>query len=438
MAKKILIVADADSFIRKMFRDILSRGGYTIAGDAAGGTSGIELLSSKDMVRPDAAVINYEMSDLDGLSVAGRMLQIRPSLAIVLCVSADHPDARRIQEDARALGVRCVLRKRFTPEDLRNAVEAALKRSLFSAPKFYTFGEPIPANPRPVKQENAPTIPRPAAETSHSGSGNRILIAESAPFMRMMLEKSLTDYGYEIIAVPETNEECLRILREQKPDLVIVTQDASEKGPGGTGLITQIRQIDPSVRMLLKAKKENVPDPEAFREKATDLGANGILLTPFTVPELVCAVDMQIRYQDGNEPPVNRSQKIPDRKIVIIESSRIMQESVAKALEGYGYEIVGRASDGRQGLLLCQEKKPDLAIVRYETPAGEPDGIALIREIRQLAPSPLTLICIDKEETADASDVWEKAKQAGASLGFIYPGSPRHLLLTVDTLLRHR
>ncbi len=431
MAKKIMVVADADGLIRNTIRDILSGAGYTIA-CSADGTSAIELLSSRKMITPNAAVINYEMSDLDGLAVADRLLQIRPSLDVILCVSAEHPKVRQIQEDAQALGVRCVLRKRFTPKDLLRAMEAALKHSLFSAPKFYTFGEPVPENPRAVQQKSALA----AEETMHSGPKNRILIADAAPFMRKVLENGLTKYGYEIIALPATNEECVRIFREQKPDLTIVNEDASQE-PGGTGLITQIRQIDPSARVLLRVKEENIPDMAAFKEKAKDIGANGILVTPFTEKKLIYTVDMQIRYLEGNEPPVNPPQKT-EQRIVIIESSQTIQESVAKALEGYGYSIVGMASGGREGLSLCREKTPDLVIVRYEMPKDEPDGIGLIREIGAMTPSPQALICINREETADVEGVWEKAQQAGAVLGFVYPDSPQHLLRTVDALLRHQ
>ena len=66
-------------------------------------------------------------------------------------------------------------------------------------------------------------------------------------------------------------------------------------------------------------------------------------------------------------------------KILIVEDSPSMRKLVRDALESGGYEV-WESSDGREGLQVLPEVRPDLIITDVNMP--ELDGINMVREIR--------------------------------------------------------
>lgn len=64
-----------------MARALLEAAGYTIAGEAADGE---ETLAAVERVSPDAALVDVQLPDIDGLTLARRLHQTDGSLRIVL------------------------------------------------------------------------------------------------------------------------------------------------------------------------------------------------------------------------------------------------------------------------------------------------------------------------------------------------------------------
>ena len=63
MAKSILICDDA-AFMRMMIKDILSKNGYNIAGEAENGVKAIEKYKE---VNPDLVLMDITMPEMDGI-----------------------------------------------------------------------------------------------------------------------------------------------------------------------------------------------------------------------------------------------------------------------------------------------------------------------------------------------------------------------------------
>ena len=63
MGKNILIVDDA-AFMRMMIKDILSKNGYTVAGEAENGVKAIEKYNE---VKPDLVLMDIIMFEKDGI-----------------------------------------------------------------------------------------------------------------------------------------------------------------------------------------------------------------------------------------------------------------------------------------------------------------------------------------------------------------------------------
>jgi len=81
MGKKILIVDDA-AFMRMMIRDILTKNGYEIVGEAENGARAIE--KYKDLI-PDLVIMDITMPEVDGIQAVKEIKKINGDSKIIMC-----------------------------------------------------------------------------------------------------------------------------------------------------------------------------------------------------------------------------------------------------------------------------------------------------------------------------------------------------------------
>ena len=81
MAKRILIADDA-AFMRMMLKDILTKGGYEIAGEAADGN---EALAKYKEVKPDLVTMDITMPNCDGIQSLKQIKAADPAANVVMC-----------------------------------------------------------------------------------------------------------------------------------------------------------------------------------------------------------------------------------------------------------------------------------------------------------------------------------------------------------------
>lgn len=115
MGKKVLIVDDAD-FMRMMIRDILTKNGYEIAGEATDGNSA---LAKYKEVAPDLVTMDITMPEMDGVESVKAILNYDPDARIIM-VSAIGQQA--IVIDAIQAGAKDFIVKPFEPERVIEAV----------------------------------------------------------------------------------------------------------------------------------------------------------------------------------------------------------------------------------------------------------------------------------------------------------------------------
>lgn len=56
------------------------------------------------------------------------------------------------------------------------------------------------------------------------------------------------------------------------------------------------------------------------------------------------------------------------QKVLVIDDSPLVSKAVRKALEPAGYEMIGQAFDGKEGLKMVDELKPDIIILDVTMP----------------------------------------------------------------------
>lgn len=81
MAKNILICDDA-AFMRMMIKDILTKNGYTVAGEAENGVKAVEKYNE---LKPDLVLMDITMPEMDGIQALKKIKESDPNAVVVMC-----------------------------------------------------------------------------------------------------------------------------------------------------------------------------------------------------------------------------------------------------------------------------------------------------------------------------------------------------------------
>ena len=81
MAKNILVVDDA-AFMRMMIKDILTKNGYNVAGEAENGARAVEQYSA---LKPDLVLMDITMPEMDGIQALKKIKGSDPNAKIIMC-----------------------------------------------------------------------------------------------------------------------------------------------------------------------------------------------------------------------------------------------------------------------------------------------------------------------------------------------------------------
>jgi two-component system chemotaxis response regulator CheY len=116
----VLVVDDA-AFMRLMLREILTKNGWEIVGEADTGVEAIELYHE---LKPDVVTMDITMPEMDGLSALRQIIQEDPRARVVMC-SAMGQQAMVIE--AIQAGAKDFIVKPFKPERVIEALSKSLE-----------------------------------------------------------------------------------------------------------------------------------------------------------------------------------------------------------------------------------------------------------------------------------------------------------------------
>jgi len=119
MAIRILVVDDA-AFMRMMVKDILSKNGYEVVGEAENGLKAVEKWQE---LKPDLTTMDITMPEMDGISAVKAIKKIDPSAKVIMC-SAMGQQAMVVE--AIQAGARDFIVKPFQPDRVLEAVRKAV------------------------------------------------------------------------------------------------------------------------------------------------------------------------------------------------------------------------------------------------------------------------------------------------------------------------
>jgi response regulator NasT len=113
----------------------------------------------------------------------------------------------------------------------------------------------------------------------------RILVAEDETIIRLDLVEMLTEAGYEVIAQAENGAVAVELAKQHKPDLAIL--DVKMPEMDGITAAEQIILLAPVLMLTAFSQRELV-------ERARDAGVMAYVVKPFSINDLVPAVEIAI------------------------------------------------------------------------------------------------------------------------------------------------
>jgi two-component system chemotaxis response regulator CheY len=119
MAKKILIVDDA-AFMRMMIKEILTKNGYEVVGEAQDGK---EAVAKYKELSPDLVTLDITMPEMDGLGALKEIRQFDQNAKVIMC-SAMEQQAMVI--DAIQAGAKDFIVKPFQADRVLEAIKKVI------------------------------------------------------------------------------------------------------------------------------------------------------------------------------------------------------------------------------------------------------------------------------------------------------------------------
>jgi response regulator NasT len=116
-----ILVAEDEALIRLDLVEMLTEAGYEVVAQA---TNGVEAIALAKEFKPDLAILDVKMPELDGISAAQEIIEISPVLMLTAF------SQKELVERARDAGVMAYVVKPFSINDLIPAIEIAMSRHL--------------------------------------------------------------------------------------------------------------------------------------------------------------------------------------------------------------------------------------------------------------------------------------------------------------------
>lgn len=111
-----------------------------------------------------------------------------------------------------------------------------------------------------------------------------IMLVDDAAFVRLALEKILTENNYEVIAQASNGTEAIQMYKDAKPDLVIM--DITMPEMSGIDAVRGIKEFDPSAKIIMcsaMGQQSKILD-------AMTAGASDFIVKPYKEDRVISAV----------------------------------------------------------------------------------------------------------------------------------------------------
>lgn len=109
----------------------------------------------------------------------------------------------------------------------------------------------------------------------------KILLADDAAFMRMMIKSALAKAGYTEICEASDGAEAVKVYQAEKPDLVFM--DITMPNMNGLEALKEIRNVDPNAAVVMCSAMGQ----ESMVIDAIKSGARDFIVKPFKPERII-------------------------------------------------------------------------------------------------------------------------------------------------------
>lgn len=161
----------------------------------------------------------------------------------------------------------------------------------------------------------------------------RVLIAEDEALIRLDLSEMLREEGYDVVGEAGDGQEAVDLAESLRPDLVIMDVKMPRRDGISAAAEIAAKRIAPVVLLTAFSQRDLV-------EKARDAGAMAYLVKPFSISDLMPAIEVamsRFREIDALEREVaDLGERLETRKLVerakgLLQAKHSMTESEAFA-----------------------------------------------------------------------------------------------------------
>ncbi len=216
----------------------------------------------------------------------------------------------------------------------------------------------------------------------------KILVIEDEKTLLDILQKKLTQEGYEV-AIVEDGEEGMKKMRQVKPDLVLLDMMMPKKD--GYEVLTDMSQ-DEKLKTIPVIIISNSGQPVEI-DRALALGAKDYLIkADFGIDEVIEKVKKLFGESEtgavrNKEAVYKKNDKLKEKKVIpsgekilIVEDDHFLRELISKKMEKEGFEVT-EASDGEEAFRKIEKNRPSLILLDLILPGIH--GFEILRKIKE-------------------------------------------------------
>jgi AmiR/NasT family two-component response regulator len=115
----------------------------------------------------------------------------------------------------------------------------------------------------------------------------------------------------------------------------------------------------------------------------------------------------------------------PSKRAVVAEDEVLIRMDIVETLQEGGYEVVGEAGNGEEGVALAREHQPDVVVMDIKMPVM--DGLTAAEHIANEHLAPVVILTAFSQ-----TDLVERAREAGAMAYVVKPFTPADLIPAVE------
>ena len=174
-------------------------------------------------------------------------------------------------------------------------------------------------------------------------TSHRVLIAEDEALIRLDLAEMLREEGYDVVGEAGDGQEAVELAEQLRPDLVIM--DVKMPRRDGIDAASEIaaKRIAPIVVLTAFSQRDLV-------EKARDAGAMAYLVKPFSISDLIPAIEVAVsRFAETTElerEVADLSDRLETRKLV--ERAKGLLQTKQGMTEPEAFKWIQRAAMDRR------------------------------------------------------------------------------------------